>query len=191
MGEAQSGRANAAIGDRYRTATGSEGNQEELVQHYAEQAREQQASPVHLLSDAMEVVARDLGIDSEPDLINVAWIPSFQLDEVDPPWGARRGGREEGSWAGIVYLRGRRVLIMEVDVSYIEQLPFFLAESIQDAVIEEVREARPACPLHGHPLRPVATPSGSVWECPDGKSLWSCAMGAYHRTVSRTPKENS
>jgi hypothetical protein len=152
------------------------------------QAKEEEGAIVGPLSHALEVVLSDLGDDSLATLIDVAWVPASRLDEVDAYWGVQIRSREEGSWAGIVYVRGRRSLLIEVAASYIEsygeQLPFLLAQAIQDTVIEEVREARPACPLHGHPLNPVATPSGSFWECPDGAGIWSCAMGSYHQALS-------
>jgi hypothetical protein len=186
MVEPETGLGDPPIGDRYRTATSAEGQEDELVKQYAAQAKEQQASTVNLLSHALDLVARDLGIDSQPALIDVAWIPSTHLDEVDPPWGGLNRLRKEGNWVGIVYVKGRRQLVVDVDVSYVEQLPFQLAQSIQDAVIEEVREARPACPVHGHPLTPVATPSGSIWECPDGAKIWSCPIGSYHQASGST-----
>jgi hypothetical protein len=188
MKEAETDRTDGAVGDRYRPAALSENDRGKLVKHYAEQAKKEEGATVGLLAHALEIVVSDLGDESLANLIDVAWIPASRLDEVDPPWGGQSRSGEEGSWAGIAYLRGRRSLVIEVGASYVdpyrEQLPFLLAQSIQDAVIEEVREARPACPLHGHPLNPVATPSGSFWECPEGAAIWSCAIGSYHQALS-------
>ena len=188
MKEAETGQTGGPVGDRYRPATLSENEREKLVKQYAEQAKEEEGATVHLLAHALEAVVSDLGDESLATLIDVAWIPASHLDEVDPPWGGQSRSREEGSWAGIAYLGGRRSLVIEVSASYLEsyreQLPFLLAQALQDVVIEEVREARPACPLHGHPLIPVATPSGSFWECPEGAAIWSCAIGSYHQALS-------
>jgi hypothetical protein len=192
MKEAGTDPTDGAVGGRDRPATVSENEREKLAKRYADQAKEDQGASVRLLSQALEVVVSDLGNGSLADLINVAWMPAFHLGEVGPPWGGQSRSREDpmedGSWAGIVYLRGRRSLVIEVAAAYVEsyreQLPFLLAQAIQDTVIAEVREARPACPLHGHPLNPVATPTGSFWECPDGAGIWSCAMGSYHQALS-------
>jgi hypothetical protein len=186
--DAETDRTDGAVGDRYRPGRLSENDREKLVKHYAEQAKEEGGATVGLLAHALEIVVSDLGDESLANLIDVAWIPASRWDELDPPWGSQSRSGEKGSWAGIAYLRGRRSLVIEVGASYVEsyreQLLFLLAQSIQDAVIEEVREARPACPLHGHPLNPVATPSGSFWECPEGAAIWSCAIGSYHQALS-------
>ena len=188
MKEAETDRTDGAVGDRYRPAALSENDREELVKQYSEQAKKEEGATVRLLDHALEVVVSDLDDESLANLIDVAWIPASRLDEVASPWGGQSRSREQGSWAGIAYLGGRWSLLIDVPASYLEsyreQLPFLLAQSIQDAVIEEVREARPACPLHGHPLNPVATPSGSFWECPEGAAVWSCAIGSYHQALS-------
>ena len=166
----------------------SESEQEKLIKQYAGKAKEEQGAIVSLLSQGLGIVLSDLNDDPRDNLIDMAWLPASHLDELGLSEGHARStearSTEDGSWAGIAYLRGRRSLIINVEAFYLEAhrqlLPFFLAQSMQDTVIEEVREARPACPVHGHPLNPAATPSGSLWQCPEGPGVWSCAMGSYH-----------
>jgi hypothetical protein len=59
-----------------------------------------------------------------------------------------------------------------------------IADRLQDVVIEEFQAARPACPLHGHPLNAAVAGERAEWQCPDDASLWSCEIGGY-RAVMR------
>jgi hypothetical protein len=96
MNEAETDRTDGAVGDRYRAAARAESQKEELVKHYAEQAKEEESATVGLLSHALDVVVSDLGGESLANLIDMAWIPASHLDDVDPPWGGpeslQRGG---------------------------------------------------------------------------------------------------
>jgi hypothetical protein len=186
MSEAPIDKSSGAVGDLYRPLPIPESEQEELVTYYVEKAKEEQGAIVGLLSQALGVVLKDLYNDSLESLIDMVWLPASHLDEIGIGEGQGRSAEHEG-WGGIAYLCGRRWLVINIEPSYLEdyreQLPFFLAQSIQDSIIEEVREARPACPVHGHPLNPAATPTGSLWQCPEGPDVWSCAMGSYHEAA--------
>jgi hypothetical protein len=46
------------------------------------------------------------------------------------------------------------------------------ADNLQQAVIDHVREARPKCPYHAHPLVARIVRDGAVWACPRGDGTW-------------------
>lgn len=54
-----------------------------------------------------------------------------------------------------------------------------IADRLQDFVIEEVQGARPACPIHGHPLNAIVAGDSAEWQCPEDASTWSCEVGGY------------
>src|SRR5437764_12098020 len=101
----------------------SESEQEKLIKQYAGKAKEDQGAIVSLLSQGLGIVLNDLNDDPRDNLIDMACLPASHLAELGLSEGHARTTQarstEDGSWAGIAYLRGRRSLTISVDAFYL------------------------------------------------------------------------
>lgn len=174
-----------AIGDRYSAAVRTDREAETLRHEFAEMVKAEQPAVVRRLDAALALVLKDLDIEAAQEGVLALWMPSELehaiLTEGDPATPLEKTG---SSWSGLIYLDGELHVIATVDVALADpHLPAAIASAVQDVVDENTGEPRPACPLHGHPLLPEGSLSGSVWVCPEDPRSWWCHIGTYHEAA--------
>jgi hypothetical protein len=183
--EPPSGRR-SAFGDEVVPVTRTEEESERLSRNYARQAQQDHPAVVTHIRTAFDLVLDDLGVGPGSGVVEALWMPSEMEHEIRP-WTFHNSHPDLPGewWRGLIYLHGQRQLTIEIDASRPDtQLPYYIAFAIQDSIQEEFGRPRPACPLHGHALRPSGTLTGSVWECPDDGKLWWCRMGEYRQALT-------
>lgn len=176
----------SAIGDRYVPISRSEAECEQLGREFSKQAKRDHPVVVGSLRRAFGLVLSDLGVDPSLGVVEALWIP-YEMENQIRPWSVHNRTPEVPGdwWRGLVYVNGKRHLRLELDASLPEDpLMFFIAKGMQETVEEELGGPRPACPLHGHALKPSGTPGVAIWACPVGDQLWWCRMGSYREAVN-------
>ena len=82
----------------------------------------------------------------------------------------------DGQWLVHVCFRGAMTGCQVDATQDWADLVAALADLSSEALIDELWEAHPRCPLHEHPLLPIAVGGAAVWECPAGE--WSAPIGS-------------
>lgn len=171
-----------AIGDRYSSAVRTELEAETLRHEFAAMAKAEQPAVVARLDTALDLVLKNLDVEGAQEGVLALWMPS-ELERAIAGVGDIRKSplMTSTSWSGLIYLNGELRVIATVDIGLTDRhLPGPIASALQDTIDENTREPRPACPLHGHPLLPEGSLSGSVWVCPNDPQVWW-----PHRHLSR------
>ncbi len=177
----------SAIGDRYSAAVRTDREADTLRHEFAVMVKAEQPAVVDRLDAALSLVLKDLDMEAAQEGVLALWMPS-ELERAivtagDPVTPPQMTGT---SWSGLIYLDGELHVIATVDVALADQhLPAAIASAVQDTVDENTGEPRPACPIHGHPLLPEGSLSGSVWVCPKDPQSWWCHIGTYHEAAGR------
>ncbi|HWD08408.1 MAG TPA: hypothetical protein VHA57_04860 [Actinomycetota bacterium] len=174
-------RESGPFGDRYRLDTGSEQDRERLRREFAELAKLKQPRIVAQLEASAELVFNDFGLTLPSELFQVLWVPGYLENQLAPFFGTVPVAASTGTWwLGLVYRdqQFRTTVLVDVSLEH-KHWPYTIAFTVQDGIDELLREPRPACPVHGHQLRPQASLAGSVWVCPEVEPAWWCFMGSY------------
>lgn len=175
----------SAIGDRYSPAVRTDREADLLRRELAVMVKTEQPAVVDRLDAALLLVLKDLEMELAPKGVLALWMPSELERAISTASDAINPPRTTGtSWSGLIYLDGELHVVATVDVALADQhLPALIACAVQDTVDESTREPRPACPIHGHPLLPEGSLSGSVWVCPKDPQSWWCHIGTYHKQL--------
>lgn len=93
----------------------------------------------------------------------------------------------DGGAADVVSsLSGGETYLFRVSTSSdLATLTWYLADRLQDFVVENLRRAAPRCPSHPHPLEADIVTEQAVWRCP-AVPQWTCVIGEYHDYLDAT-----
>lgn len=113
-------------------------------------------------------VLRDAEATTDLDL---AW--RFELLTTEPVpgppgltlWFGDDGPGERAVDPPRLQLRLPRTWFELPDLDDVDEAVLFLADRLQDHVVEELHGGWPTCPGHTHPMQPSR---GAVWRCPAG-----------------------
>ncbi|MEI4274178.1 hypothetical protein TEK04_20835 [Klenkia sp. LSe6-5] len=76
-----------------------------------------------------------------------------------------------GEWVvpdPVLELRLPRTRFELPDLRDVDEALLFLADRVQDHLVDELHGAWPLCPGHTHPMRPAPSGTGPAWRCPAG-----------------------
>lgn len=128
--------------------------------------RAELAAALERAESALRLVVRDIesttSIREPASILRYGdWVRSTTegLSPVDPDL------QEEEDGLLVAAQFGRSSCSLQGDES-VAELAADIAWWVQDDVIDELREAWPACPQHEHPLFPEAVAGVAVWICP-------------------------
>ena len=155
--------------------------------------RQQLPGVLGFWQDVAARVFRDIEVTTDLDLgwrltvrEDEEWSPSRPpgvggiISDAGPPARPRRPLAFPEVWLETPFT-GRLLPAMDDDA----EAACYLAEAVQDDVIEQLHGAWPPCPRQPHPLGPDVRGSGvAVWACPALSDLW-VEIGSLGGTVSR------
>lgn len=129
----------------------------------------------HIVSDELRRIVEDLTDPLHPD-DSTAWeVRPLRDDDYFEHYPEYLEGDVPRYWW--VTVEGRS-MVADLEMPSASRV-FFMADMAQDEVIEETREARPWCPVHGKNMLNIRLEEDEVfWQCPDDEQV-RCEVGGY------------
>jgi hypothetical protein len=117
-----------------------------------------------------DAVLRDAAATTDLDL---TWRFQHRTTELDVPrvpgltlWFDDAGPGRRELPAPVLELRLPRTWFELPTLDDVTEARLFLADRVQDHVVEELHGAWPVCAGHPHPMRPELVGGEAVWRCP-------------------------